>query len=156
MHFEIERKFLVINNDFLKEVFNSKRIVQGYICKEKQHTVRVRVSNDEAFLTIKGQSSEDGLSRLEWEKQISLDDAKILETLCIDPVIKKVRHLIRTGEYIFEVDVFEGTNSGLIMAEIELPHKDASFIRPHWLGEEVTGDSRYYNSYLSSHPYSQW
>ena len=156
MHFEIERKFLVIDNSFVQDAFDKKQITQGYICKEKQHTIRIRRSNDQAYLTIKGESSADGLSRSEWEKEISLDDIISLESLCSDCVIKKVRYLIKSEDHTFEVDVFEGENSGLIMAEIELPHKDTAFKKPKWLGEEVTGDERYYNSYLSTHPYSKW
>ena len=156
MHFEIERKFLVIDNSFIQDAFEKKQITQGYICKEKQHTIRIRRSNDKAFLTIKGESSANGLSRLEWEKEISLDDAQTLETLCTDHIIEKTRYLVDFEKSIFEIDIFEGNNIGLVMAEIELPSEDTIFKKPKWLGKEVTGDKRYYNSYLSIHPYTQW
>lgn len=156
MHFEIERKFLVIDNSFIQDAFEKKHISQGYICKEKQHTIRVRISDSKAYLTIKGESSANGLTRLEWEKEISLDDAKTLETLCSDHVIKKTRYLVNYKSNIFEVDVFEGENIGLIVAEIELKEENSEFEKPKWLGKEVTGDKKYYNSYLSLHPYNQW
>lgn len=156
MHFEIERKFLVTDTSFIEEAFEQKKISQGYICKEKEHTVRVRISDNKAYITIKGETSANGLTRLEWEKEISMDDATTLETLCSDHVIKKTRYLVRYDNYLFEVDVFEGSNKGLVVAEIELENENATFEKPKWLGQEVTGDKKYYNSYLSIHPYNEW
>ena len=145
---EIERKFLV-KGDFEKEVTCQKRIVQGYICTEKDRTVRIRKQGEECFLTIKGASDESGLSRYEFEQQIASTDAEELLKLCLPGMIDKVRHWIPIGNHIWEVDVFQGGNEGLIIAEIELSSEDESFEIPEWAGEEVTGDPRYYNAMLS-------
>ena len=152
---EIERKFLV-TGDFSQEVIGSQRIVQGYICSEKGRTVRVRIRGDEGFLTIKGPSDDKGLSRYEFEQKISLQDAEQLFRLCEPGAIDKVRHLVQVGNHTWEVDTFHGANQGLIMAEIELQSEDESFERPSWLGKEVTGDRRYYNSMLTQHPFTEW
>lgn len=132
------------------------RIVQGYLNSDPERTVRVRLRGDEGFLTVKGLGSESGMSRFEWEKPISREDALTLLPLCEKGVIDKTRHLVRVGAHTFEVDVFHGENEGLVLAEVELGSEDESFEKPSWLGKEVTGDERYYNSYLSSHPYCQW
>ena len=132
------------------------RIVQGYLNSDPERTVRVRLRGDEGFLTVKGLGSESGMSRFEWEKPISREDALTLLPLCEKGVIDKTRHLVRVGAHTYEVDVFHGENEGLVLAEVELGSEDESFEKPSWLGKEVTGDERYYNSYLSSHPYCQW
>lgn len=152
---EIERKFLV-QGDFSKEAVNATRIVQGYICSLPGRTVRIRIRNDEGFLTIKGPSDEKGLSRYEFEQKIPLADATELLQLCEPGAIDKVRHLIPYGKHTWEVDVFHGANEGLTLAEIELSSEDESFDRPAWLGEEVSGDKRYYNSMLTKYPFAGW
>ena len=153
---EIERKFLVGDLSFKKEATQVLHLCQGYICKESGRTVRVRISDEKGYLTIKGPSKE-GLSRLEWEKELSLDEARSLMSLCVTPLVEKHRYIIPApGGRKWEVDEFHGRNSGLIEAEIELGSPDESFERPSWLGEEVTGDKRYYNSMLSVHPYDEW
>jgi CYTH domain-containing protein len=149
---EIERKFLVAG-DFRPFVYESVRIAQGYLSSAPERTVRVRIRNDEAFLTVKGASNASGTSRYEWEKEISVEDAHELLKICEPGIINKTRHLIKCGQYIYEVDEFFGANEGLIIAEIELPSEDADFVKPEWLGAEVTGDKRYYNSELKKkHP----
>ena len=152
---EIERKFIV-KGDFSKEVCNSQRIVQGYICSQPGRTVRIRIRGEKGFLTIKGPSDDKGLSRYEFEQEIPLPDAEQLLTLCEPGVIDKVRHLVRAGKHTWEVDVFHGANEGLVMSEIELASEDEPFEKPDWIGEEVSGDRRYYNSMLTKEPYSQW
>ena len=152
---EIERKFIV-KGDFSADVFDAQRIVQGYICSEPGRTVRVRIRGEKAFLTIKGPSDEKGLSRYEFEQEVPLADAEQLLKLCEPGAIDKVRHLVRAGKHIWEVDVFHGANEGLVMAEIELASEDEPFEKPDWIGEEVSGDRRYYNSMLTKEPYSQW
>ena len=151
---EIERKFLV-SGDFKQEACDSFRLVQGYICSDPGRTVRVRVRGDKGFLTIKGRSSLDGLSRYEWEKEIPVSEALELMNLCVSGVIDKTRYLVPYGGHIYEVDVFHGANEGLVLAEIELADEQEKFEKPSWLGEEVTGDVRYYNSMLSLHPFSK-
>ena len=152
---EIERKFIV-KGDFSKEVCDSQRIVQGYICSQPGRTVRIRIRGEKGFLTIKGPSDDKGLSRYEFEQEIPLPDAEQLLTLCEPGGIDKVRHLVRAGKHTWEVDVFHGANDGLVMSEIELASEDEPFEKPDWIGEEVSGDRRYYNSMLTKEPYSQW
>ena len=151
---EIERKFLV-SGEFRQDSPESYRIMQGYICSDPGRTVRVRVRGDMGFLTIKGRSSEDGLSRYEWEKEIPVSEALELMNLCVSGVIDKTRYLVPCGNHTYEVDVFHGANEGLVLAEIELADEQEMFEKPSWLGEEVTGDMRYYNSMLSLHPFSK-
>ena len=151
---EIERKFLV-SGEFRQDSPESYRIMQGYICSDPDRTVRVRVRGDKGFLTIKGRSSEDGLSRYEWEKEIPVSEAFELMALCGSGVIDKTRYLVPFGKHTYEVDVFHGANEGLVLAEIELSDEQEAFEMPSWLGEEVTGDVRYYNSMLSLHPFSK-
>ena len=153
---EIERKFLVLSNDFINESFAKKRIVQGYLNLNPERTVRVRIKGEKGFLTIKGKSNESGTTRLEWEKEIDVTDAEKLLQLCEKGLIDKVRYEIKVGKHVFEVDVFSGENEGLIMAEIELQSEDEAFIKPHWLGKEVTNDNRFYNAYLSTSPFKNW
>lgn len=153
---EIERKFLVTSHDFKAEAYNKYSIKQGFLNSHKERTVRVRITDDKGFLTVKGQSTANGMSRFEWEKTIDLSEAEALLNLCEKGIIDKVRHEIRSGDHVFEVDVFFGDNEGLVIAEIELKSEDDKFYKPHWLGEEVTGDRRYYNSQLSKAPYNTW
>ena len=153
---EIERKFLVTSTDFIKESNTQNRIVQGYLSSLPERTVRVRIKGDKGFLTIKGKSSNSGMSRLEWEKEITVEEAAQLIPLCEAGVIDKVRYEIPIGKHVYEVDVFSGENQGLILAEIELQSETESFDKPNWLGIEVTNDSRYYNAFLSQHPFKNW
>ena len=152
---EIERKFLVIG-DFKSQAFEQSRIVQGYISSARGRTVRVRIRNGRGYLTIKGASNESGTSRYEWEKERSLHEAEELMKLCEPGVIDKTRYLVRSGEHIFEVDEFYGENEGLIVAEVELNAEDEAFVKPSFIGQEVTGDVRYYNSQLMKKPYTTW
>ena len=151
---EIERKFLV-SGEFRQDSPESYRIMKGYICADPARTLRVRVRGDKGFLTIKGRSSADGLSRYEWEKEIPASEAVELMALCGSGVIDKTRYLVPFGRHTYEVDVFHGANEGLVLAEIELAEELETFEKPSWLGEEVTGDPRYYNSMLSLHPFSK-
>lgn len=152
---EIERKFLV-TGDFSPEICRAERIVQGYICSEPGRTVRIRMRGKEGFLTIKGPSSDNGLSRYEFERSVPEADAEELFKLCEPGAIEKVRNWVRVGTHTWEVDVFHGANEGLIVAEIELASPDEPFEKPDWIGKEVTGDRRYYNSMLTKHPYREW
>lgn len=156
MHTEIERKFRVTGNAFTGEAYSAQRIVQGYICSAPGRTVRIRIRGERGYLTIKGPSDEKGLSRYEFEQELPLSDAERLLTLCEPGVIDKTRYLVRAGRHVFEVDVFRGENEGLVVAEVELSSEDEPFERPAWLGEEVSGDRRYYNSMLAKHPYTTW
>ena len=150
---EIERKFLV-EGEFKSLAFAQSRIMQGYISSKPGRTVRVRIRDDKGFLTIKGRADEAGLSRYEWEQEIPLADAQDLMKLCEPGMIDKIRYLIRSGSHVFEVDEFFGENEGLIMAEVELSSEDESFDKPSFLGQEVTGDRRFYNSQLMKKPYT--
>jgi len=153
---EIERKFLVNSNAYKSEASKSKRISQGFLNSHKERTVRVRIIDDKGFITIKGKSSESGLSRFEWETEIPCEEAKTLLKLCEPGRIEKTRYYINVGQHIFEVDEFYGDNQGLIVAEIELAKEEEAFEKPNWLGQEVTGEVKYYNSMLSTHPYQSW
>lgn len=155
MAVEIERKFLV-DGEFRHIAESSVRVVQGYLSSVPERTVRVRVYGDRGFITIKGIGSSSGMSRFEWEKEISCEEAMSLMEICEAGVIDKTRHIVRVGDHVYEVDEFHGDNEGLVVAEIELSSEDESFVRPDWLGREVTGDSRYYNSMLSSNPFRNW
>lgn len=152
---EIERKFLVCG-DFRSGAVSSTRIRQAYINSEGGRTVRVRIRDDKAYLTIKGPSLDGGLSRFEWEIEIPLADAEQLMRLRVTPLVDKRRYLVPFGGHTFEVDEFYGDNEGLVMAEVELASVDEAFERPDWLGAEVTGDRRYYNSHLARHPFKEW
>ena len=153
---EIERKFLVTSTEFLSESIQSNRIVQGYLNSNPERTVRIRIKGIQGFITIKGKGNKSGTTRFEWEKEIEVTEAKQLLLLCEDGVIDKVRYEIPFGKHLYEVDVFEGDNMGLIIAEIELNDENESFEKPNWLGEEVTGDDRYYNASLSTSSYKNW
>ncbi|MCK5339008.1 MAG: CYTH domain-containing protein [Bacteroidales bacterium] len=153
---EIERKFLV-KADFRSWVIKETRITQGYLSSVPERTVRARIKGDKGFLTIKGIGSESGASRFEWEREISLEEASSLLEICEPGVIDKTRFIVPEESGLkFEVDEFYGDNEGLIVAEIELPSEDHPFKKPDWLGEEVTGDVRYYNSMLMKNPYKKW
>ena len=147
---EIERKFLVKVSDYKKEAHRKTKIIQGYLTKDPKRTVRVRIRENQGFLTIKGISSEDGLSRFEWEKEIPLNEAKELIKLCLPTIIEKTRYEVTYKGVLFEVDEFEGTHSGLVLVEVELNSNEDIFEKPIWVGKEVTGDEKYYNSYLSN------
>jgi len=152
---EIERKFLV-TGAFHGHASTQTRIVQGYLSSAPERTVRVRITGDRAFLTIKGMGNASGASRFEWEREIPVAEANQLLGLCEPGVIDKVRFLVPVGRHTFEVDEFHGENAGLVVAELELSAEEEEFTRPDWLGAEVTGDSRYYNSMLMKAPYTRW
>jgi adenylate cyclase len=153
---EIERKFLVTSTDFIHESHAKQDIAQGYLNSNPERTVRVRIKDDCGFLTIKGKSNVTGASRFEWEQEIVLTEAKQLLLLSEKGTIEKTRYLVKVGKHLFEVDVFYGENEGLVIAEIELSDESEVFEKPKWLGREVTADVRYYNAYLSQHPYKSW
>ncbi len=152
---EIEKKFLV-DGDFKSAAFKATRITQGYLSSVPERTVRVRVKSDKGFITVKGIGNESGASRFEWEKEIPVDDVKALLQICEPGVIDKTRYLVKAGEHTFEVDEFYGDNEGLTVAEVELSDENEAFDRPSWLGKEVTGDAKYYNSMLMKNPYKNW
>jgi Uncharacterized protein conserved in bacteria len=155
MPLEIERKFLV-NGDFHPFITHTTYMKQGYLSSVPERTVRIRIKDDKAFITIKGKNNQSGVSRYEWEKEIPVDEARELMLLCETGIIEKKRHIIPNSSLFFEVDEFLGDNFGLIIAEIELPTEETLFEKPSWLGREVTGDVRFYNSYLSKNPYTKW
>lgn len=153
---EVERKFLVLNDDYRKEAFSTILIKQGFLNTDPHRTVRVRLSGEQAYITIKGISSDNGTTRYEWEKEIPFSEAETLLHLCELNLIEKKRFLVKSGEFVFEVDEFLGENEGLVIAEIELQDEEQDFTKPNWLGKEVTGDVRYYNSLLAKTPYMNW
>lgn len=146
---EIERKFLVKNNDFIKQSIDKTHIKQGFLSTDPERTVRVRLRGNKGFLTVKGKGNAQGITRFEWEKEISETEAQALLELCLPFPIEKIRYEVPYQNSLFEVDVFLGKHQGLIMAEIELDSENQEFSKPEWLGQEVTGDVRFYNSYLS-------
>ena len=145
---EIERKFLVVDDSYKQLSYASSHIVQGYICSERGRTVRVRIKDDRAYLTIKGPSVNGGLSRYEFEREIPLEDGQQMMQLCEPGIIDKTRWLVKSGKHTFEVDEFHGFNEGLVVAEVELAYEDEPYEKPDFIGKEVTGDRRYYNSQL--------
>lgn len=155
---EIERKFLVhkAGRPYAAEAVSSSRIRQGYICSERGRTVRVRIRDNRGFLTIKGPSDAKGMSRYEFEKDITIDEAEHLMGLCEPGIIDKTRYLVPSGKHVFEVDEFYGENEGLVMAEVELESEDEPFVKPAFIADEVTGDRRFYNSSLRRSPFSVW
>jgi CYTH domain-containing protein len=153
---EIERKFLVKDLSFKEVAYSSSRIAQGYICSSRGRTVRVRIRDEKGYLTIKGPAGKNGLSRYEWEKELPLDEAQELMKLCEPGMIDKTRYLVQSGKHVFEVDEFYGDNEGLVVAEVELASEDETFEKPDFIGEEVTGIAKYYNSFLMKFPYSKW
>ena len=150
---EIERKFLVVGNDWRAGAAGTSYI-QGYLSRDVARIVRIRLAGPAAYLTIKG--IVQGASRPEFEYPIPLSDAQQLMNLCLRPLVEKTRHVIKFAGKRWEVDEFHGDNRGLILAEIELSREDESIDIPPWIGQEVSGDPRYFNSYLSEHPYTQW
>lgn len=152
---EIERKFLV-KGDFKSSSLKQTRITQGYLSSVPERTVRVRVKGDKGFITIKGIGNESGASRYEWEKEIPANEVNELLKICEPGVIDKTRFLVEAGVHTFEVDEFYGDNDGLVVAEVELSSEDEKFDKPSWLGEEVTGDVKYFNSMLMKNPFKNW
>jgi adenylate cyclase len=152
---EIERKFLV-KGDFKPFASKSTRIKQGYLCSVPERAVRVRIKGVKGFITIKGIGNEEGTSRYEWEKEIPVTEAEDLLKICEPGEIDKTRYLVKAGDHTFEVDEFYGENEGLIIAEIELDSEAENFEKPDWLGEEVTGDNKYYNVMLLKKPFTKW
>ena len=153
---EIERKFLVLSNQFKENAHEHYRIVQGFLNSDPARVVRIRLSGEKAWITVKGMGDARGFSRFEWEKELDTREAEALIKLCEPGRIEKTRYLVQYGNTLFEVDEFYGENAGLIIAEAELESADQSIDRPEWLGEEVTGQKAYYNSQLAQHPYSSW
>ena len=153
---EVERKFMVRGNSYRQLAYASDRIKQGYICSGHGRTVRVRLRGGRGYLTIKGPSLDGGLSRYEFEKEITPDEAEQLFRLCEPGIIDKTRFLVKSGQHTFEVDEFYGDNEGLVMAEVELSAPDEPYEKPAFIGKEVTGDRRFYNSHLRAKPFSVW
>tara|TARA_B100000508_G_C11430240_1_gene262963 strand:+ start:510 stop:980 length:471 start_codon:yes stop_codon:yes gene_type:complete len=153
---EIERKFLVKSDDFKKESFKKSKIVQGFLSTVPERTVRIRIKDNQGFITIKGIGNKSGTSRYEWEKEIPVKDAIDLLEISEPGVIDKTRFNVKSGSHIFEVDEFYGENEGLIVAEIELSSEDEDFVKPTWLGNEVTGEVKYYNAMLMKNPFKNW
>ncbi|HPT30233.1 MAG TPA: CYTH domain-containing protein [Prolixibacteraceae bacterium] len=153
---EIERKFLVKSDQFKAEASKSTRITQGYLSSVPERTVRVRIKGDQGYITVKGIGSGSGASRYEWEKEIPVAEVDELLKICEPGVIDKTRFEVKMGNHTFEVDEFYGENSGLIVAEVELSAEDEAFGKPEWLGQEVTGDPKYFNSMLMKNPFSRW
>lgn len=153
---EIERKFLVTSDSYKQEAQKKTRITQGYLSTDPERTVRVRIKGEKGFLTIKGKSNESGTTRIEVEEEIAVAKAETLLKLSLPGVIDKTRYEIPQGKHTWEVDEFYEDNQGLTVAEIELSAEDESFKKPKWLGKEVTGDKKYYNSQLSKNPFKNW
>lgn len=156
MKLEIERKFLVLNKDFKKNAIQETRIIQRYLSSVPERTVRIRLKGDTGFITIKGIGNKTGIARYEWEREIPFGEAQRLIKICEPGEIDKKRYVVRCGEHAYEVDEYFGENEGLVVAEIELSHEDELFEKPDWLGEEVTGLKKYYNSMLMKEPYNTW
>ena len=154
---EIEKKFLV-KGDFKPEAFKATRITQGYLSSVPERTVRIRVKGDKGFITVKGIGNSSGAARFEWEKEIPVEDVRALLDLAEPGVIDKTRYLVKNtdGVHTWEVDEFYGDNDGLTVAEVELADENEPFDKPDWLGEEVTGDPKYFNSMLMKNPYKNW
>lgn len=153
---EIERKFLVDSMEFIEGAISKTKIVQGFLNTHPERTVRIRIKGEKGFITVKGISNDSGTTRFEWESEIDIKDAEKLLQLCEKGIIEKTRYLVPIGNHAFEVDIFDGENKGLILAEVELNNENESIQKPNWLGNEVTGDVRYYNSQLSSNPFKTW
>ena len=153
---EIERKFLITSNDYKQNISSKYDIIQGYLSTKPSRTVRIRVCSGKGYLTIKGGTSKNGLCRLEWEKELPLEEADELMALCLPNKIEKTRCKVNYKGWLFEVDIFKGINEGLKIAEIELDSEADVFEKPKWLGEEVTGIKKYYNSQLCQNPFTKW
>ena len=145
-----------MNHEFKKEAFKKERIIQGFLSSVPERTVRIRLIADSGFITVKGIGNESGTTRFEWEREISRQEAESLLEICEPGIIDKERYFVQLGGYIFEIDEFALDNKGLVMAEVELKNEDDSFEKPHWLGEEVTGQKKYYNSSLVKYPFRNW
>ena len=152
---EIEKKFLVAG-EFKESAKKATRITQGYLSSVPERTVRVRVKGEKGYITVKGIGNDSDASRFEWEKEIPVEDVRDLLKICEPGVIDKTRYLVDCDGHTFEVDEFYGDNEGLVVAEVELSDENEAFTRPSWLGEEVTGDKKYYNSMLMKNPYKNW
>ncbi len=155
MGYEIERKFLV-EGEFKSKAFKSFKIKQGYLALSGANVVRVRVKGDVGYITVKTAVKEGTITRHEWEYAIPQAEAEEMLELCEDAILDKTRYLVKVGDHVFEVDEFHGDNDGLLLAEVELDSENEKYDRPEWLGEEVTGNVRYYNSFLSIHPFKGW
>ena len=155
MQIETERKFLVTDDGYKAQAVRSYSIRQGYIAHDSGRSVRVRIRDGQGILTVKGPHLSE-TSRLEWEKELTLQEAEELFLLCKPGAVEKTRWVVPSGDRFFEVDEFHGENEGLVLAEIELGSEDEAFGKPSWLGTEVTGDKRYYNSYLARNPFKTW
>ena len=153
---EIERKFRVKSDAFKAESFKDTKIVQGFLSTVPERTVRIRIKGDKGFITVKGIGNKSGTSRFEWEREISVEDATDLLKISEPGVIDKTRFNVKSGGHTFEVDEFYGENDGLTVAEVELDSEDEDFQKPAWLGEEVTGQVKYYNSMLMKTPFKNW
>lgn len=153
---EIERKFLVKDETFKVDSIQEMKITQGFLSTVPERTVRIRIKDDTGYITVKGIGNDSGTSRFEWEKEISLKDATELLKISEPGVIHKTRFNIKSDEHIFEVDEFHDDNEGLVVAEIELSSEDEIFNKPKWLGKEVTGEMKYYNSMLMNNPFKNW
>lgn len=155
MAIEVEHKFLLKNNHWRHQISHSIKYSQGYLSSQPTCSIRIRISDNQAWLNIK--SATIGSYRREYEYEIPLSDAdEILHELCVKPLIEKNRHFVICEGYTWEIDEFYGDNAGLIVAEIELSEIGQPFEKPEWLGQEVTYDLRYYNNNLALHPYSEW
>lgn len=157
-HYETERKFLVTGSDFKTQAYDATHIWQGYISSQNGRTVRVRIRGDKGYLTIKGPSGVAGLTRYEFDTEIPLDDARDLMQICEPGIIDKTRYLVKSpdGRHTWEIDEFYGDNQGLVLAEVELAREDEPFAKPAFIGREVTGDRRFYNSHMRTNPYRLW
>ncbi len=153
---EIERKFLVKSDNYREAATSKTRIVQGFLNTHPERTVRVRIKGDQGFLTIKGKTNKEGTTRFEWEKEIKLNETQELLKLSEEGVVDKVRYEVPYGNHVYEVDEFFGANEGLVVAELELNNENEHFEKPDWLGKEVTGEIKYYNSQLSNKPFMSW
>ncbi len=153
---EIEKKFLVTSEAFKTEASKQIRITQGYLSSIPARTVRVRIKGKSGFITIKGIGNDSGATRFEWEKEIPVTEVEELLKICEPGVIDKTRYEVKAGNHTFEVDEFYGENQGLVVAEVELQAENDHFEKPAWLGEEVTGDVKYYNSMLMKNPFTKW
>ncbi len=156
MGLEIERKFLVKGDGYRTEAYKYYDMIQGYIANDNGRSVRVRITDNEALVTVKGPSDRKGMTRYEWNHSIDRKEALELMELCQGGKIEKRRYLVHSGPHVFEVDEFHGANEGLVIAEVELFSEDEIFKKLDFIGEEVTGDHSYYNAYLTQHPYSGW
>jgi len=153
---EIERKFLVSSTAFKQASFKQTAVKQGYLSSDPNRIVRIRIRDQKGYITIKGLGNTTGASSYEWEKEIPLDEAEKLLEICESGIISKTRYEIKSGNHIIEVDEFHGENQGLVVAEVELANEDEPFQKPDWLGAEVTGDKKYYNSILKKNPFTRW